>query len=202
MKNFFSAKKQYELKMKEIEIALDQIAYNFINLKNKALIINDISKVWINALSNGNKVIFCGNGGSAADSQHLAAELMGRYKIDRNPMASISLTVDTSALTAIGNDYGYEKVFSRQLRGIGKTGDVLVGISTSGNSKNILDAFQTAKELGIKTVAFTGEGGGAMKKEADLCLNVPSTVTNNIQEMHIACGHMICGIVENHFYGK
>lgn len=188
--------------MKEIETAFEQIANNFINLKSKAPIIDAISEIWIDALSNGNKVIFCGNGGSAADSQHLAAELMGRYKVDRDPMAAISLTVDTSALTAIGNDYGYDMVFSRQLKGIGKKGDVLVGISTSGNSRNILDAFTIAKQLGIRTVALTGESGGAMKSQADLCLNVPSSVTNNIQEMHIACGHLICGIVENHFCSK
>ena len=127
---------------------------------------------------------------------------MGRYKIDRDPMAAMSLTVDSSALTAIGNDYGFENVFSRQLRGIGQKGDVLVGISTSGNSKNIMDAFSIAKQLGIATVAFTGEGGGMMKSQADLCLNVPSSTTNNIQEMHIACGHVICGIVESHFYGN
>ena len=186
--------------MKEIETAFEQIANNFINLKSKAPVIDAISEIWIDALSNGNKVIFCGNGGSAADSQHLAAELMGRYKIDRNPMPAISLTTDTSALTAIGNDYGYEYVFSRPLRGIGKKGDVLVGISTSGNSKNILEAFKTAKELGIKTVAFTGKNGGEMIKEADITLNVPSEITNNIQEMHIASGHIICGIVENYFF--
>ena len=188
--------------MKNIEEAINQIADNFIKLKAYSQIINEISDAWIKVLSKGNKVIFCGNGGSAADSQHLAAELMGRYKIDRDPLAAISLTVDTSALTAIGNDYGYEKVFSRQLKGVGRSGDVLVGISTSGNSKNIIDAFSIAKELGIETIAFTGESGGAMKLQADVCLNVPSSTTNNIQEMHIACGHIICGIVENHFYGK
>ena len=188
--------------MKNIEDAFDQIANNFIKLKTQSSMIEKISQVWIKALSGGSKVIFCGNGGSAADSQHLAAELMGRYKIDRDPMAAMSLTVDSSALTAIGNDYGFENVFSRQLRGIGQKGDVLVGISTSGNSKNIMDAFSIAKQLGIATVAFTGEGGGMMKAQADLCLNVPSSTTNNIQEMHIACGHVICGIVESHFYGN
>lgn len=188
--------------MKNIEDAFDQIANNFIKLKTQSSMIEKISQVWIKALSGGSKVIFCGNGGSAADSQHLAAELMGRYKIDRDPMAAMSLTVDSSALTAIGNDYGFENVFSRQLRGIGQKGDVLVGISTSGNSKNIMDAFSIAKQLGIATVAFTGEGGGMMKSQADLCLNVPSSTTNNIQEMHIACGHVICGIVESHFYGN
>lgn len=185
-----------------IENAFDEIISNFTNLKQKSLTIAQIAHVWIDALTNGNKVIFCGNGGSAADSQHLAAELMGRYRFDRSPMPAMSLTVDTSALTAIGNDYGYDKVFSRQLRGIGKAGDVLVGISTSGNSKNIIDAFLVAKEKKIKTIAFTGETGGEMLKSADICLNVPSNITNNIQEMHIACGHLICGIVEAHFFAN
>lgn len=185
-----------------IEQAFQTISDNFQMLKSKSTIINDIANTWIGALSRGNKVIFCGNGGSAADSQHLAAELMGRYKIDRNPMPAISLTTDTSALTAIGNDYGYEHVFSRPLKGIGQKGDVLVGISTSGNSKNIINAFSVAKQKGITTIAFTGNNGGTMKKIADIALNVPSDTTNNIQEMHIACGHIICGIVENYFFGK
>lgn len=181
---------------------LDEIIKNFTLLKNKHDIIEKIAQTWITSITNGNKVIFCGNGGSAADSQHLAAELMGRYLIDRNPMPAMSLTVDTSALTAIGNDYGYENIFSRQLRGIGKKGDCLVGISTSGNSKNILEAFKVAKEKEITTIAFTGNSGGEMLKLADITLNVPSEITNNIQEMHIACGHIICGIVENSFFGQ
>ncbi len=185
-----------------IKNSFEQISQNFIKLKDKADIIEQIAGIWIEALTNGKKIIFCGNGGSAADSQHLAAELMGRYKIDREAMPALSLTVDTSALTAIGNDYGYDKVFVRQLRGIGNEGDVLVGISTSGNSKNIIEAFAAAKEKGIKTVAFTGEHGGKMRELADICLNVPSNTTNNIQEMHIACGHLLCGIVETHFFGK
>lgn len=186
----------------EIKAALKQISDNFLALEAKSSIIEKIADLWIEALKKGNKIIFCGNGGSAADSQHLAAELMGRYKLDRNPMPALSLTTDTSALTAIGNDYGYDKVFSRQLRGIGQKGDVLVGISTSGNSKNILDAFKIAKEMNIKTVAFTGSAGGEMIKQADITLNVPSDITNNIQEMHIASGHIICGIVESYFWSK
>lgn len=178
---------------------IEKIIDNFEKLKDSQCVIERIANIWIKALSNGNKVIFCGNGGSAADSQHLSAELMGRYKIDRNPLPAISLTTDTSALTAIGNDYGYDKIFSRQLKGIGNSGDVLVGISTSGNSRNILDAFIIAKQKGIISVAFTGESGGEMKTFADITLNVPSTITNNIQEMHIAVGHVICGIVEEHF---
>ena len=144
--------------------------------------------------------MFCGNGGSAADSQHLAAELVGRYKINRSAIPAMSLTVDTSALTAIANDFGYEQVFVRQVEGLGKAGDCLVGISTSGNSQNIVNAFLKAKEMGIKTIAFTGEGGGKMRELADICLNVPSSATNNIQEMHIACGHILCDIVEKYFF--
>lgn len=185
----------------DIKDLIEEIIANFSKLKNKSDDIQKIANLWIDALQNGNKVIFCGNGGSAADSQHLAAELMGRYKFDRNPMPALSLTTDTSALTAIGNDYGYNKVFSRPLKGIGQKGDILVGISTSGNSENILDAFRVARENGIKTVALTGNSGGKMKEMADIALNVPSDVTNNIQEMHIACGHMICGLVEEHFFG-
>lgn len=188
--------------MEEINTLINEIIINFNKLHNCSNSLNQISDKIIKTIENGNKVIFCGNGGSAADSQHLAAELMGRYKIDRTPLPAISLTTDTSVLTAIGNDYGYKYVFSRPLKGIGKKGDVLVGISTSGNSQNIIAAFETAKELGITTVAFTGNSGGKMKEIADITLNVPSDITNNIQEMHIACGHLICGIVENHFFGK
>ncbi|GHT60974.1 phosphoheptose isomerase [Endomicrobiia bacterium] len=188
------------IKQTSIIKSIEKIVDNFEKLKDKSSTIEKIADIWIKALSNENKIIFCGNGGSAADSQHLAAELIGRYKIDRDPMPAISLTTDTSILTAIGNDYGFDKVFSRALIGIGKSGDVLVGISTSGNSKNIIDAFAIAKQKGIITIAFTGEGGGEMKKAADVTLNVPSTATNNIQEMHIAVGHIVCGVVERHFF--
>ncbi len=148
------------------------------------------------AMRTGGKPIFCGNGGSAADSQHLAAELMGRYLIDREPMPAIALTVDTSALTAIGNDYGYDHVFSRQLRGVGRAGDVLIAISTSGNSRNVVAAIEVAKALGIATIGLTGAGGGAMAELCDVTLRVPSAQTNHIQEMHIAIGHYLCGRVE------
>lgn len=182
------------------EVFFDIIIENFGKLKMQSCVIDSIAKEWIAVLERGNKIIFCGNGGSAADSQHLSAELVGRYKINRPSLASLSLTVDTSALTAIANDFGYDQVFSRQLEGVGKTGDCLVGISTSGNSQNIVNAFLKAKEMGIKTIAFTGGSGGRMKDLADMCLNVPSSVTNNIQEMHIACGHILCELVEKHFF--
>ena len=182
------------------ELLFDTIIENFIKLKKQSTLLDDIAKTWIASLEQGNTVIFCGNGGSAADSQHLSAELVGRYKKNRSALAALSLTVDTSAITAIANDFGYEHVFARQLEGVGKKGDCLVGISTSGNSQNIINAFLKAKEMGIKTVSFTGEHGGKMKELADICLNVPSTVTNSVQEMHIACGHILCEIVENHFF--
>lgn len=164
---------------------------------------NDISYFAIQVqvtLERGNKVIFCGNGGSAADSQHLAAELMGRFLKDRNPLPAIALTVDTSALTAIGNDYGFDNVFSRQLRGIGQKGDLLVGISTSGNSANVVNAFHAAKDMGIRTVAMTGMNDNAMAKLADLTIFVPSSETNHIQECHITIGHLVCKIVEEKMF--
>jgi D-sedoheptulose 7-phosphate isomerase len=154
------------------------------------------ANLWTNALYAGNKVIFCGNGGSAADAQHLSAELMGRFLIDRDPLPALSLTVDTSALTAIGNDYGYDRVFSRQLRGIARPGDVLVGLSTSGNSANVIDAFATARGLGVQTIGMTGENGGRMAGLCDLLIAVPHHKTNHIQEAHIAIGHLICAITE------
>lgn len=184
------------------ELLIKNVIENFAKLKQQSNIIDSIATEWIDCLTRGGKIIFCGNGGSAADSQHLAAELVGRYKINRSSMAAVSLTVNTSTITAIANDFGYEHIFSRQLEGIGKTGDCLVGISTSGNSQNIVNAFLKAKEMQIKTIALTGEGGGKMKDMADICLNVPSAVTNNIQEMHIASGHILCEIVEKHFFGN
>lgn len=186
----------------KIEQHLNTIIENFEKLKQFAPCLEEIAKAWIASLEQGNKIMFCGNGGSAGDSQHLAAELVGRYKINRPALPALALTVDTSALTAIANDFGYEQVFSRQVEGLGRAGDCLVGISTSGNSQNIVNAFIKAKETGIKTIAFTGEGGGKMKELADICLNVPSSVTNNIQEMHIACGHILCDMAEKHFFAK
>ncbi|MDD3585542.1 MAG: D-sedoheptulose 7-phosphate isomerase [Thermoguttaceae bacterium] len=158
--------------------------------------------LWIESLKNEKKIMFCGNGGSASQSQHLAAELVGRYKIDRPAMNSISLTVDTSVLTAVGNDYGYDDVFRRQVEGLGKPGDVLVGLSTSGNSKNIVLAFEQARKQGIVTIALTGRNRCRMSELADLTLSVPATASNSIQEMHLMIGHFVCGKVESFFYGK
>ncbi len=180
---------------------LQMLAENMNALARNADVIQEIAELCTETLQKGGKIMFCGNGGSAADSQHLAAEFVGRYKMERPALNSVALTVDTSILTAIGNDYGYDDVFRRQVEGIGKEGDVLIGLSTSGNSRNVLLAFQQAASMGIRTVAFTGCGGGRMKETADICLAVPAGVTNHIQEQHITCGHLICELVESAIYG-
>jgi D-sedoheptulose 7-phosphate isomerase len=155
--------------------------------------------IWVSALASGNKVLFVGNGGSAADAQHLAAELMGRFKVERRPLPALALTTDTSALTAIGNDYGYEEVFRRQVIAWARPGDVLVALSTSGNSPNVIAAAEMARELGAKVVGFTGQSGGQLRAVSDACLCVPSTDTAHIQEAHIALGHILCGLVDHHW---
>ncbi len=149
-----------------------------------------------NVLKQGGKIMFCGNGGSASDSQHLAAELTGRFVRDRRPLAAIALTSDTSALTCISNDYSFDHVFSRQLQGIGRLGDLLVGISTSGNSRNIIESFLSAQKMGIKTVAFLGRDGGLIRDVADIAIIVPSQTTARIQECHIVIGHTFCEMIE------
>jgi D-sedoheptulose 7-phosphate isomerase len=159
-------------------------------------ILKCIAEQMTRAVFAGNKVLWCGNGGSAADSQHMAAELMGRFRRERRGLASIALTTDTSILTAIGNDYGYERVFARQVEALCVKGDVVVGISTSGNSKNVCAALETAQQLGAFTVALTGAGGGAMASIADITLRIQSKETARIQEGHILCGHMLCDWVE------
>lgn len=179
-----------------------RIADNFRALASLSEDIEEMARVCTETLKAGNKIMFCGNGGSAADSQHLAAELVGRYKLNRPAMNALALTVDTSILTAVGNDYGYDTVFARQLEGLGHRGDLLVGLSTSGNSRNIVLAMELAREMGVRTAALTGQGGGAMKVLANFCIAVPSDATNNIQEMHIAVGHLICELVEQEMYGR
>ena len=150
---------------------------------------------------NNKKILIAGNGGSAADAQHFAAELVGRYGFDRPSLPALALTTDTSNLTAIGNDYGYEYVFSRQLEGMGQEGDLFIGISTSGNSQNILNAFTSAKAKGITTVALTGRDGGKMAEVADYTLIVPSNATPRIQESHLLIEHMICDAIEKEIFG-
>jgi len=161
--------------------------------------IENVAKICITALKNGKKIILFGNGGSAGDAQHIAAELTGRYKIERRGLPGIALTTDTSALTAIGNDYGYDRVFERQLEALGSSGDVAIGISTSGNSSNVIKAFETAKKLGIETIGMSGRDGGAMNHSCAINLIVPSYDTPRIQEMHITIGHIICQLIDNAF---
>jgi D-sedoheptulose 7-phosphate isomerase len=150
----------------------------------------------------GKKIMLAGNGGSAADAQHIAAEIIGRLKYDRPALAAIALTTDTSVLTAVGNDYGYEKIFSRQVEGLGCSGDMFIGLSTSGNSKNVLQALESAKQKKIITVGFTGKTGGAMRGMCDYLLAAPSDDTAKIQECHIIIGHILCGILENTMFPK
>ncbi len=158
----------------------------------------------VNSVKNGGKIMFCGNGGSAADSQHLATEFVIRlsHDLDRPSIAAIALTTDTSLLTAGGNDIGFENVFARAVEGLGKEGDVLIGISTSGNSKNVINAFAKAKEKKVKTIAFLGGTGGKIKRTTDVGIIIPSSNTQRIQEGHITVGHIICESVEREMYGK
>lgn len=149
------------------------------------------------AIGRGNKILIFGNGGSAADAQHIAAELVGRYKLERRGLPAIALTTDTSALTAIANDYGYDMVFSRQIEALARPGDVVIGISTSGNSKNVINAFKSAKELGCKCIGLSGKDGGVMSKVCDVNIVVPSNNTPRIQEMHILIGHIMCQAIED-----
>lgn len=163
-------------------------------------VLDKIAREFLKALKCGNKLLFCGNGGSAADSQHIAAEFVGRFKIDRPSLAAIALTTDTSAITAIANDYGYDQVFSRQVEGLGRKGDVLVAISTSGNSKSILDAVAQAKQMGIVTIGCTNSNGGSLAKEADICFKADTLKTSHVQEMHITALHAVSEVVENVFF--
>jgi D-sedoheptulose 7-phosphate isomerase len=178
-----------------------------IAVKNKVLnddrIIKTVEKIvekLVAALKNGNRIYFCGNGGSAADAQHLAAEFSGRFYTDRDALPAEALHCNTSYLTAVANDYSYDVVYARLVKGIGQKGDVLVGLSTSGNSVNIIKAFEVAKEKGIVTVGFTGEGGGKMKSTSDYLLDIPSKDTPRIQESHIMLGHIICQLVEEKYF--
>jgi len=157
--------------------------------------------LFIEAFREGRKVLFCGNGGSAADAQHLAAELSGRFRLERRPLHAVALSVNSSAVTAIGNDYGFDKIFARQLEGAGKEGDVLLVLSTSGNSENILRAVETALSKGMHVIALTGESGGRLASMDLLLINVPSSDTARIQEAHITIGHIICELCETALFG-
>ena len=168
-------------------------------LEEKILDIVKIASLFIESLEAGGKIIFIGNGGSAADSQHLAAELVGRFNKNRKALAAIALTTDTSILTAIGNDFGFDQIFSRQIEALAGNKDLIVGISTSGQSKNIIKAIETAKAIGLKSIGFLGKDGGKIKNLVDLDLTISLDNTPSIQEMHILAGHVICEMVENHF---
>ena len=182
-------KKSYETK---------QSIYKNEELLNKIV---EVSQKCVDIYKTGKKTILAGNGGSAADAQHIAAEMVGRYGFDRPSLPSLALTTDTSALTAIGNDYGYDAVFSRQLDGMGQDGDIFIGISTSGNSQNLINAFEVAKKKNILSVALVGKDGGEMAKKADIAIVVPSDSTPRIQESHILIGHIICDIIEKEIFG-
>ncbi len=171
------------------------------DMRYEALFTQATEILW-KSLSSGGRVLFAGNGGSAADCQHLAGELVVRFRIDRPAMAGIALTVDTSVLTAALNDYGPDPVFSRQVEALGRPGDVLWVFSTSGKSKNILLACEAAKKIGMKVIGFTGQDGGSLPACCDLCFHAPSAITSHIQECHIAAGHMLCGILEERFAAK
>ncbi|MCF8448704.1 MAG: D-sedoheptulose 7-phosphate isomerase [Taibaiella sp.] len=164
--------------------------------------IEKVTEVITNAFANGNKVLFCGNGGSAADAQHLAAEFSGRFYTDRDPLPSEALHCNSSYMTAVANDYGYDVVYSRMIKGMGKPGDVLVGLSTSGNSVNIINAMEQSRKIGMINVVLSGEGGGKLRTMCDYLINVPSNDTPRIQESHIMVGHIICELVESELFKK
>lgn len=190
------------MKEKISEIIKSSIEVKEQILKNQELIatIGEVVDVIVKAFKNGNRAYFCGNGGSAADAQHLAAEFSGRFYVDRKALPAEALHCNTSYLTAVANDYSYDVVYSRIIDGIGEEGDVLVGLSTSGNSGNIIKAFETAREKKIVTVGFTGKSGGKMKAVSDYLINIPSEDTPRIQESHIMAGHIVCQLVEEKYF--
>ncbi len=165
-------------------------------LRQQSEVILQMAEIWRTALKNGNKILFCGNGGSAADCQHLAAEMVGRFVRERSGLPGIALTTDTSILTAVANDYGFERVFARQVEALGQAGDILMAISTSGNSGNVLKAAEIAADKGMIVIAFSGGDGGKLAELADLCLIAPSAVTAQIQEAHIFVGHLLCRLCD------
>jgi D-sedoheptulose 7-phosphate isomerase len=192
MINFIQSKIQQSIDVKE------ELLKDLLLLQN----IENVSQQIIQTFRNDGKVLLCGNGGSAADAQHLAAEFSGRFNFDRSPLDAEALHVNTSYLTAVANDYSYEEVYSRLIKAKGKSGDVLIGISTSGNSENIIRALKEGKNKGLFTIALTGISGGKMEKEVDIIIKVPSDKTPRIQESHILIGHIICEIVENSMFNQ
>ena len=190
-----------QTKINSIISASIQVKQDILANGQMAATIEKVISVITQAFKNGNSVYFAGNGGSAADAQHLAAEFSGRFYKDRKALPSEALHCNTSYLTAVANDYSYDVIYSRLLEGLAKPGDVLVGLSTSGNSGNIVKAFEKSKELKVTTIGFTGAAGGKMKELSDYLINVPSTDTPRIQESHILVGHIICELVEKNIFG-
>jgi D-sedoheptulose 7-phosphate isomerase len=175
-----------------------EISYNFKKLSEGSLKeIEDASEMMIKSLSSNGKILFCGNGGSAADAQHLSAELIGRYRKNRRPLAAVALTTDTSSLTAIGNDFSFNDIFARQVEAIGNEKDILYAISTSGNSENVINAIKSAKKKSMFVIGVTGLEGGKMNDFCDILITVPADRPDRIQEMHIAVGQVLCEIIEN-----
>lgn len=178
------------------------VKQSILNNKEFLQILANISDAIINCYRNGGKVLFCGNGGSAADAQHLAAELSGRFYFDRPPLEAEALHVNTSYVTAVANDYSYSEIYARYIKGVGKKGDVLIGLSTSGNSENVVKAFEAAREKGMLTIGMTGQGGGKMRELSNYLLDVPSKDTPRIQESHIMLGHIFCELVESGLFTR
>lgn len=170
-------------------------------VRKQSALLAQVAQELIKAYKTGGKVLLFGNGGSAADAQHIAAELVGKYYLDRKPLPALALTVNTSSLTAIGNDYAFDQVFARQVEGLGGSGDVAIGISTSGNSSNVIVGVRAARAKGLVTIAVTGQSGGKLKDEVDFCICVPSSDTPRIQEGHILIGHILCELVEQALFG-
>ncbi len=179
-----------------------QVKQKILNDKALVSLIEAVSQKAVATYKNGNKTLIAGNGGSAADAQHIAGEFVSRFYFDRPGLASLALTTDTSILTAVANDYGYERLFARQIQANGAAGDMFIAISTSGNSANILEALKECQDKGIITVGLTGETGGKMADLCDYCIKVPSASTPRIQESHILIGHIICSVVEEALFGK
>ncbi|MHC4321003.1 MAG: D-sedoheptulose-7-phosphate isomerase [Planctomycetota bacterium] len=187
---------------KEIESSLNEsIAIKTELLSSSIESVVQIANILVEAFKTGHSLYLMGNGGSAADAQHISGELVGRFKRNRKPLPALALTTDTSVLTAIANDFGYDQCFERQVDAFVKEGDVVIGLSTSGNSSCIINATRVAKEKGAKTVAFTGKGGGMLKDYVDVCMEIPSTDTARIQECHITIGHILCSIIEKKLFG-
>jgi D-sedoheptulose 7-phosphate isomerase len=191
--------------MKSIQNVLSDVVHlthQIINDADIHEVIEKITEKMIECFRSGNKVMLCGNGGSAAEAQHLAAELSGKFYLDRQPLPAEALHVNSSYITAVANDYSFDKIYSRYISGVGKKGDLLIGLSTSGNSENIVQAFVSARENGITTVSFTGETGGKLKQLSDFIIAVPSKQVPRIQEMHLLIGHIICETVEYKLFQK